>query len=67
MHRVRTGKRLNSCIGSLVSVNNMKDVTKDYDDIINGFRFRRISCFPYHNVEIITQKSSIIGTKIKFA
>jgi hypothetical protein len=28
-----------------LSVNNIKDVTKDYDDIINGFHFRRISCF----------------------
>jgi D-mannonate dehydratase len=57
MHRVRTGKGLNSCIGSLVSVNNIKDVTKDYDDIINGFHFRRISCFSYHSVEKITQKA----------
>ncbi len=50
-----------------VSVNNIKDFSKVYDGIINDFHFLPISVFCYQNLERITQKSSTIVIKIKFA
>ncbi len=68
MDSIWTQTKSDTLDGSLISVNSIKDTTKYYDDIINGFDFYLISCFlVYQNVEIITQKSSTIGTKIKFA
>jgi hypothetical protein len=50
-----------------LSVNNIKDFSKVYDDITNAFHFLRICYFFYHNRKTIMQKSSTIGIKINFA
>ena len=56
----------NSSIGLiyiLLSVNMTRDITKDYDDDMkNDLHFLTFR----HNVKAMTQKSSAVGTKIKF-
>ena len=55
----------NSSIGLIyipLSVNITRDISKDYDDMKNNLDFLAFR----HNVKAMTQKSSAVGTKIKF-